>query len=108
MSGLAAPACAPNVGPFGTRELVRVLHDHWGRSEMLSAETEDSGAVAELVDVLVQGVRHRYRRLRMPGDLDELAASMHQVAIDRETREINRLQQVLDMAGHDGCQVSAL
>jgi ATP-dependent DNA helicase RecQ len=44
----------------------------------------------------------------MPDHLDVLAASLHQQATDRETREMARLQQVLAFASHDGCQVSAL
>ena len=62
----------------------------------------------QMLEVKAQGVRHRYRRRDMPGDLDALAASLHQQATDRETREIARLQQVLAFASHDGCQVSAL
>ena len=33
---------------------------------------------------------------------------MHQHAIDREAREVGRLQQVMDLAQNKGCQVSAL
>ncbi len=62
----------------------------------------------QMLEVKVQGVRHRYRRLEMPHDLDTLATSLHQRMADRETGEIARLQDVLSLAGHDSCQVSAL
>lgn len=62
----------------------------------------------QMLEVKAQGVRHRYRRLKTPGDPDALATSLHQRMADRETGEIARLQEVLNLAGHDGCQVSAL
>jgi ATP-dependent DNA helicase RecQ len=62
----------------------------------------------QMLDVKAQGVRHRYRRLKTPGDLEALAQSLHRQATDREAREIARLQQVLEFASLDGCQVSAL
>jgi ATP-dependent DNA helicase RecQ len=61
-----------------------------------------------LLEIKVSEVRNRFRRLGKPANLDELARSLHQRALDRETREIRRLQQVLDLASHDGCQVSHL
>lgn len=62
----------------------------------------------QMLEVKVQGVRHRYRRLKTPDDHSATAASLHQRMADRETGEIARLQEVLTLAGHDGCQVSAL
>ena len=62
----------------------------------------------QMLEVKVQGVRHRYRRLKSPGDVATLARELHQQATQRESREIARLQQVLDLAHLDGCQVSAL
>jgi ATP-dependent DNA helicase RecQ len=61
-----------------------------------------------LLEVKVGEVRHRFRRLRVPADLDELARSLHRRTLDREAREARRLRQVLELAGHDGCQVSHL
>jgi len=61
-----------------------------------------------LLAVRSAGVRHRYRRLKTPHDPEALAEMLHQRTLRRETREINRLHQVLDLVGHDGCQVSAL
>ncbi len=62
----------------------------------------------QMLEVKVQGVRHRYRRLKAPDNQNTLAASLHQRMTDRETGEIARLQEVLTLAGGDGCQVSAL
>jgi ATP-dependent DNA helicase RecQ len=62
----------------------------------------------QMLDIKAQGVRHRYRRLKTPGDLEVLAQSLHRQATDRETREIARLRHVLEFASLDGCQVSAL
>ncbi len=73
--------------------IVRAL-DHLGEQRML--------------EVKAQGVRHRYHRLKTPGDLEALAQSLHQQATERETRDLARLQQVLELASRDGCQVSAL
>lgn len=61
-----------------------------------------------LLEVKVEGVRHRYRRLRTPPDLDALAASLFRRSLEREAREIGRLRQVLELAGLDGCQVARL
>ena len=62
----------------------------------------------QMLEVKVAGVRNRYRRLKMPDDSAALADSLHRQAKQREARETARLQQVLDLAAHDGCQVSSL
>lgn len=54
------------------------------------------------------GVRHRFRRLKIPGDAAALARSLHRRAIERETREISRLDRVVELATMNGCQVAAL
>ncbi len=61
-----------------------------------------------LLTLKAEGVRNRYRRLRLPAKLDDLARNLHQRTLQRETREIDRLRQVLELAGHDGCLVSHL
>ena len=61
-----------------------------------------------LLEVKVEGLRHTFRLLHVPPDLDALADALHQRLLDREARELERLGQVLDLAGHDGCQVSRL
>jgi len=62
----------------------------------------------EFLEVRSAGVRHRYRRLKAPGDLPALAKSLRERTVEREEREIERLHQVLELADHDGCQVSML
>ena len=61
-----------------------------------------------LLEVKVEGLRHTFRLLHAPPDLDALADALHQRLLDREARELERLGQVLELAGHDGCQVSRL
>jgi ATP-dependent DNA helicase RecQ len=61
-----------------------------------------------LLELKVEGVRHRFRRLKMPPDLERVAQDLHQRTLAREKREIGRLQQVLALVGHAGCQVSRL
>jgi ATP-dependent DNA helicase RecQ len=61
-----------------------------------------------LMMVKADGLRHRYRRLRMPQDVEAVADDLHRRTQERESRELARLHQVVDLAGHDGCQVSHL
>jgi ATP-dependent DNA helicase RecQ len=61
-----------------------------------------------LLTVKVADLRQRYRRLRMPKDVDALADALHGRTLEREKREIARLNQVVELAGHDGCQASRL
>ncbi|HEY4588361.1 MAG TPA: ATP-dependent DNA helicase RecQ [Thermoanaerobaculia bacterium] len=61
-----------------------------------------------LLEVRAAGLRHPYRWLRPPEDLDALASSLHQRTLERETREIARLDEVLTLAAHDGCQTAFL
>jgi ATP-dependent DNA helicase RecQ len=61
-----------------------------------------------LLEVKVEGLRHMFRLLHTPPDLESLADMLHQRLLDREARDLERLGQVLELAGHDGCQVSRL
>jgi ATP-dependent DNA helicase RecQ len=61
-----------------------------------------------LLEVRAAGLRHPYRWLRRPDDLEALADTLHQRTLERETREIARLDQVLTLAAHDGCQTAFL
>jgi len=64
-----------------------------------------------LLEVRAAGLRHPYRWLRRPAGLEEmerLAQSLHQRTLERESREIARLDQVLTLAAHDGCQTAFL
>jgi ATP-dependent DNA helicase RecQ len=61
-----------------------------------------------LLTVKADGVRQRYRRLRLPQDMDALAGELHRRTLEREAREVTRLNQVMEFAGHDSCQASHL
>jgi ATP-dependent DNA helicase RecQ len=61
-----------------------------------------------LIELRVEGVRQTFRLLQKPTDLKSLAADLHQRLLERETREIARLEQVLSLAAHDGCQIAML
>ena len=61
-----------------------------------------------LIELRAEGVRQTYRSLQPPGDLDALADDLHQRLVKREQRELARLQQVLELAGKDGCQTAML
>lgn len=61
-----------------------------------------------LIELQSAGVRHPYRQRRAPEDPAALARSLHERTLEREKREIERLHQVLELVGHDGCQVSFL
>jgi ATP-dependent DNA helicase RecQ len=61
-----------------------------------------------LLEVKVEGVRHRFRRVKTPPDEGALAEDLCRRTLEREAREIGRLRQVLELAAHDGCQVSRL
>ncbi len=62
----------------------------------------------QLMEVRSAGVRYRYKRLKTADDPGALANLLHERTLKREAREITRLHQVLDLVGHDGCQVSSL
>lgn len=65
-------------------------------------------AAQQWLEVKVEGVRNRFRRLRLPSDLNAVAQVLHARTLDREGRELARLHQVLELATHDGCQVAHL
>ncbi len=65
-------------------------------------------AEQSLLEVRAAGLRHPYRWLRRPTDLEDMAQSLHQRTLERESREIARLDQVLTLATQDGCQTAFL
>jgi ATP-dependent DNA helicase RecQ len=65
-------------------------------------------AEQKLLELKVAGVRHRYRRVREPDNLAELIDTLYHRTQQRESREIARLHEVLELVEHDGCQVSSL
>ena len=68
----------------------------------------DYCAEKQWLELKVEGVRNRYRRLKSPADLTALAKDLYRKALLRESREIGRLNEVLELAAHAGCQVSHL
>ena len=103
-------------GLFGQTRKARI----WSRLD-LEAAAQALGATRDrlvraldylaeqgLLEVRAAGLRHPYRWLRRPADLDALANTLHQHTLERETREIARLDQVLTLAAHDGCQTAFL
>jgi ATP-dependent DNA helicase RecQ len=62
----------------------------------------------KLLEVRSAGLRHTYRWLRRPEDLGALALDLHRRTLDRERREIARLDQVVELAALDGCQTGFL
>ncbi len=76
------------------------------RTRLVSAL--DYLAERQQIELKVGGVRHRYRWLKRPEDLEQLAAELHSRTLDHERREIERLGLVLELVGRDGCQTAYL
>ncbi len=62
----------------------------------------------QMIEVQAKGARHRYRVLKPCDDEAVLAKNLHAYSLDHEKRETLRLAEVLELAKHDGCQVSSL
>lgn len=61
-----------------------------------------------MLEVQAAGVRLRYRRLKQPDDPNALAEGLHQRMTQRETGELQRLQQVCELAAANGCITAQL
>jgi len=61
-----------------------------------------------MLQVEPTGVRHRYRRLQVPADPTVPADELYHYGQQREAAEIERLRQVVELAGRDGCRTAAL
>ena len=61
-----------------------------------------------LLEVRAEGVRNRFSILRRPDDLDRLTDVLFQNALELERREVERIDQVIKLGSHDGCQVAHL
>ena len=75
-----------------TRERIVVALDYLGEKNML--------------DLRVTGVRNRYRCLKRPDVLEEVVSRLFTQVTNREKRELDRLQQVMQLVEQDGCQVA--
>ncbi|MFY9254247.1 MAG: RecQ family ATP-dependent DNA helicase [Fuerstiella sp.] len=61
-----------------------------------------------MLELKAEGVRNRYKVLRAPDDLDELAVRLHDQVLLREQRELERLDQVVHFIELAACQVGHL
>src|SRR5690625_4825894 len=65
-------------------------------------------AEQEMLEVQAAGVRHHYRRLRMPTDKTELVERLYQRLLRREEGEIARLRQVQELVESESCRSAML
>ncbi len=65
-------------------------------------------AEKDMLEVKVAGVRHRYRQIKKPDNFKSLSEQLFQRMRKRETAEINRLHQVLELINSDTCQTAQL
>ncbi|MDX1962323.1 MAG: RecQ family ATP-dependent DNA helicase [Pirellulales bacterium] len=65
-------------------------------------------AEQQYLELKTAGLRHRYKTVGPRPDLAKLANTLYKRLKDRETRELERLQGVVDWVEHRGCQVRAL
>ena len=62
----------------------------------------------KMLELKATGVRNRYRRLRAPEDHDALVEHLFDQGIQRERRELERLNQVIHLVDLRECQVAHL
>lgn len=62
----------------------------------------------ELIELRVSDARNRYTRLQAEVDANALVQELSNRFLGRETAETTRIQSVLDLVTHDGCQTNAL
>jgi ATP-dependent DNA helicase RecQ len=65
-------------------------------------------AEQKLLELEAEKPQQRFRRWQMPADLEKLAAGLLQRSLEREARELARINEVLTLGGHDGCQAGRL
>ena len=58
--------------------------------------------------VKTAAIRHRYTLSRQPDDILQLGNQFFHRFVERESKDINRIQQVLDLITHNGCQTKLL
>ncbi len=99
--------CAEKAKVWFTIGIERAISETGGPRERI-VRALDYLAEQGWLELKVEGVRQRFRLMRRQPPIDELAKSLHHRMLERESREIARLHQVLALAGHDGCQVAQL
>ncbi len=62
----------------------------------------------EMIELSTAGVRSRYRVLKAPDNLETLTDDLYERVKQRESREVGRLGQVLDLVSLDACQITSL
>lgn len=62
----------------------------------------------EFLLVRASQIRHRFTILRQPDDISQLGVQLFRRFVERESKDINRIQQVLDLVTHNGCQTNYL
>jgi len=65
-------------------------------------------AEKELIELQASDVRYPFQRIADHANADALVADLMARFISHERREIERLQQVIDLVERDGCQANAL
>jgi ATP-dependent DNA helicase RecQ len=65
-------------------------------------------AERDLIELRVSDSRQRYHRQTENADVDALPDALYAQFAARETAEIQRLQQVLELVQHEGCQTNFL
>jgi ATP-dependent DNA helicase RecQ len=65
-------------------------------------------AEQKLLTLKAEGVRNRFRLLRQPDDVAALGKELHAKLVSRETRELERLQQILSLVGRPECIAAQL
>lgn len=62
----------------------------------------------DMLELKAEGVRNRYQRLKRPDNHEDLVSKIHGLVTTREQRELERLQQVIELVELDRCQVGEL
>jgi ATP-dependent DNA helicase RecQ len=60
------------------------------------------------LELQVSGLRNRYQRLQTPSSIRALATQLYEKSLQREAKELHRLQQVFDLTTEPGCQSARL
>ena len=87
-----------------TVEASRTIGQPRGRITAALNDLEEKGDVV----LKVAGVRQGYRRLRLPEDIDALIEGLNARFRQRESNDIARVEQVMQLARHEGCLTQRL
>lgn len=79
-----------------------------GTDRMRIVKAFDYLAEKGMVELRPSGLVHRYRRLKRPENLDAITDELCRRLQVREKRDLERLEEVIDLITGPGCQVSRL